>query len=673
MEFIIDEFNRLVKVKNITKNDTKIIIPDGVEIIGKSCFFANRNIKEIVLPDSVKVIERMAFQECLYLNKINLPDSLKLIEEYAFDCCKSLKSINLPDSIINIENSAFCVCSQLESISLPINLTTIRYQLFSQCYNLKSIVLPKSIHSIEGLSFMDCSNIEKITCDNIFLLNNMHIKYTFEKLPFIYFNQDKESFIFSKESIEEEGYKEINYYETKKLLKCDNTIATLIALNFTTKDIKKAKSLKKIINDIIIDNYKPKHSDLLLKLKNNKEFENLIKHISKSKRIKSTPLYDIFKLAYSLGAFNENPIERQRACEFLANAFDKNMLALNKIHKTFKSMNFDGYKEEWASFFMNKDNFAKLLEKEKQHHHYISKIYNIFEEIETFGKSNKGKQRTRKVTIDMCEEYTNKVVFKNMNSSNIHIANALKKFTRAQDTFEEAIAIMDEYEQLKNRNEIHDHLLEEELKESVFSEIDKIKESILNDTSIILNNLDAISNKNFTYEFLAKNDPENLVLGKQCDCCGHLEAAGAGIAIAGVLHPNCQNIVIRNSEGTIISKSTIYLNRKQGYILLNTIQINSFIKGKEAHYLIYEKYIKSLIDFIDKYNKKNPTQPITQVNTGMNRNDLELIIRKKHNKSKNILKGINFSEFNNYVGHQGDWQKEQYVLWESKTNKKQVK
>ena len=47
MEFIIDESGKLIKVKNISKT-SKIIVPNGVISIGKSCFFAHKYINEII-------------------------------------------------------------------------------------------------------------------------------------------------------------------------------------------------------------------------------------------------------------------------------------------------------------------------------------------------------------------------------------------------------------------------------------------------------------------------------------------------------------------------------------------------------------------------------------------------------------------------------------------------
>ena len=60
--------------------------------------------------------------------------------------------------------------------------------------------------------------------------------------------------------------------------------------------------------------------------------------------------------------------------------------------------------------------------------------------------------------------------------------------------------------------------------------------------------LNEVANDKFTYEFLSKYDPRNFTLGKYCSCCAHLEGVGYGIMRASILHPDCQNLVIKNLE-----------------------------------------------------------------------------------------------------------------------------
>ena len=130
---------------------------------------------------------------------------------------------------------------------------------------------------------------------------------------------------------------------------------------------------------------------------------------------------------------------------------------------------------------------------------------------------------------------------------------------------------------------------------------------------------------------------------------------------ASILHPDCQNLVIRNEKGEIIAKSTLYINRTQGYGVFNNVEV-SYMSEVDRN-LIYLQYKKAVEAFAKRYNELNPNNPLTQINVGMNLNDLEHQINRNQAKSPEILKGLNF---NIYGGYSGDWQQKQRVMWSSK-------
>ena len=190
---------------------------------------------------------------------------------------------------------------------------------------------------------------------------------------------------------------------------------------------------------------------------------------------------------------------------------------------------------------------------------------------------------------------------------------------------------------------------------------------MIGDTSSTLMNLNKIANSEFSYEFLSKNDPRNFVLGKYCSCCAHIEGMGIGIMKASILHPECQNLVIRNKDGKIIAKSTLYINRKQGYGVFNNVEINNSISDEKIKKLIYIKYKEAVKAFAERYNELNKNNPIKKINVGMNLNDLSIEIKENSDKSNELLKGINFGS---YGGYNGDWQNEQYIIWSNEEVKK---
>ena len=265
----------------------------------------------------------------------------------------------------------------------------------------------------------------------------------------------------------------------------------------------------------------------------------------------------------------------------------------------------------------------------------------------------------------MCKEYLDKVNFEGVEDDNMDISEVIGKYTRKQEVFDEACEIRRKYNELKERNRINNHILKEELKEKdIFTQIEEEKENIINHTRDEL--LNDLSNKRFTYEFLSKYDARNFVLGKYCSCCAHLEGSGNGIMKASILHPDCQNLVIKNEEGKIIAKSTLYINREGGYGVFNNVEINNSVKPEDK-IQIYKKYIKAINAFANRYNELNKENPLTQINIGMGFNDLKSYIEHYNEKADVKLIGIDFRLYGNgELNHAGDWQQNQYIIWKKK-------
>jgi len=329
-------------------------------------------------------------------------------------------------------------------------------------------------------------------------------------------------------------------------------------------------------------------------------------------------------------------------------------------------MNLNGYKKEWSTFIMKDNNFISLLNTDFSKKHLLSRSYNEISNIKELCRSNKGSQRYLSLTLDACQTYFSEIKFEGETKETKDIASLLYKFTRLQKTFDDAKEIRKEYLKLRNQNKIQDHLLEEKLTDNIFSEIEDEKEEILSNTTTAINNLSNVINNKFTFEFLSKYDATNFVLGKYCSCCSHLEAVGFGVVKASILHPDCQNLVIRDKSGKIIAKSTLYINRKEGYGLFNTIEIDENITNKEKKY-IYTKYIQAISLFTEKYNQKNYQNPLLQINVGTHANDLLNELEKYHKESETNLKGIDFSIYGkDGLYHEGDWKQGQLIVWKKK-------
>jgi len=641
----------------------KIEFGSSLKKIEKFCFSYCFNLKEINFQDGLEFIGSGAFKECENLSSLKLPSTLKEIGMSTFEKCTSLKEVELPSELKVLPIDAFVGCSSLEKVKINEGLEKICHRAFGFCTSLKEIELPLTLNSIDQNTFYDCCNLSIIKLNNIFNLLEEGIVYAVKDFNYFYYNKENGKIIISKTPCDElKGYEELCIEGNNK--------ASMAFMNimFDDRELKKYRNLSPILCSI--KNYfNCDRNDFVNKIGVVKEYNGLIKRLVKEFEIDKNSInyFELYKLSYLLGAFSDKQINRQKACEFIFNNFENHKLCFDILHSVFETLKYSEFNEELAQFFMDKNNFEELLKLEANQSGYICRICNNFMKIKEFGRSNRGDQHYRKVTVKMCKDYLSNVNFDNINAQNSDIAQILSFYTHEQSSFDEASKIRKEYIKLKEKNKIKDHLLKEELKEDMATLIDNERKGIMKNIKSTLFNLNEVANAKFSYEFLSKYDPKNFVLGKYCCCCAHLEGAGKGIMKASILHPDCQNLVIKNKNGLIVAKSTLYINRKQGYGLFNNIEINNNI-SEEDKKIIYQKYIKAIDEFVSKYNESNKENPIKQINVGMHLNDLQKQIEKNNEKSPIILKGLDFKDFGG--SWSGDWKNEQYVLWSEKDSKR---
>ena len=382
--------------------------------------------------------------------------------------------------------------------------------------------------------------------------------------------------------------------------------------------------------------------------------------------------YNLFKLAYNLGVFHE---KGQKVYSFLSDALITNgILTIESIDRYVCEMNFDGYKEEWSDFFMGEQGsdikgrkvLEEIVDRSKTNVLYTSISYNDFSQAQKRATSNKGSQRQLKVNLSIMDEIVSQMYFEDVTIETADVAEEIYKFSGRQQTFIEAKRIREKYLRKRENGEVQDHILGEKIQGSanVFEEIKKERSHLLQCAIEAINDLGDIANS-FSYEFLSKYDAKNFTLGKYCSCCAHLEGIGSGIVKTSILHPNCQNIVIRNNKGVIIAKSTIYVNKDEGYAVCNNIEINRELEKYEALMeVIYFNYKCAINSFATKYNDKHKENPLKIITIGGNLNAMINSANDRGNrKSSKIYEGL---DFQTEAGeHHGDWQKEQYIVWEN--------
>lgn len=132
---------------------------NGTQIISKSAFNSNPNLKNINFPSTLTNIEIIAFYCNYAIENINLPDSLVNIGERAFEACGKMNITHWPKSLTKIERRAFIGCNSLKTLPDTTSLVTIGEESFINCTALGQKENNESTDLIEYLQKSKITNL----------------------------------------------------------------------------------------------------------------------------------------------------------------------------------------------------------------------------------------------------------------------------------------------------------------------------------------------------------------------------------------------------------------------------------------------------------------------------------------------------------------------------------
>lgn len=369
-------------------------------------------------------------------------------------------------------------------------------------------------------------------------------------------------------------------------------------------------------------------------------------------------LNDLLTLLKITGALEEDPIIRQRASTFINEKIFQKILPNGNeneyrvvgddIHRIFNFLyTRDEFDKEFADFFL--ENYQKLIEEERTKSGFIQRVYFNFRGISKTCTSNKGSQRKLKVTLDKCRNYLSNIKFDGVTEETKDFADLIGAWYDNNSTWLNAQKVY--LESLKAPRNIFTKVIVEN--GTVIYDNDKEKD------------LREKVNPNYSFEWLPKQEYDNLILGKYCNCCAHIEGAGQGIMRASMILDTVQNLVIRNDFGEIIAKSTIFVNKEEGYAVFNNVETSLNHRAKEELEKIYNAFLRGTIAFVNTYNENNMDHPITNVSIGTNRNTiLDYLTDDKH-PIVDVQQALQYGEYSlndsNYH-YNGDWSSKQRLV-----------
>lgn len=410
-------------------------------------------------------------------------------------------------------------------------------------------------------------------------------------------------------------------------------------------------------------------------------FANEIKNIGEWSEL------EVFKIAYSLGCFrtdrlldkNGNITQTtlgQKSSHFLAKLLKDNSPEVKSfLNSVYEMPYFGSLDPKFIQFLTssgdkgNLQNITDIMELDKRYPNLFEKVAYNFGEVEQYrvvlGADGIPVNLSWKNAI---EKYYVTQNFENVKERDQDLARELAIAGASQENFERAV----EYRNTARKNNMNAHILGYPLTENYISDIENIKTQTQDELKNAKNNLDNLYQEQFTYEMLDKYDAKNAVMGIYTSCCATIAsmAYGATIARQTMQNNDIQNLVIKNSKGKIVAKGTMYVNRKQGYVVINDFELNKNYKQHEiasdgrykvpkdseeeiARDKIFNAFMRGIKSFVTEYDSQNPKKPIQKVNVGMGHNRLKMQCKRfeqeTHNLSVPISYAFNDAEFEQRV------------------------
>lgn len=192
----------------------RLVVRDGVEVIGKGVLAGHQELEEVVFPDSVKKVSDNAFSDCPSLKTVHLNEGLERCESYAFGNT-ALERVKLPlslkyigqkrfsgrrpfsgctkltafemngeselfkviDGVLYIKHEPtvgtfttssssalwllYCPSGRTE-LNIPDGVERILENACSECRNLEKVVMSDSVTSIDDWAFSYCKSLQQV-------------------------------------------------------------------------------------------------------------------------------------------------------------------------------------------------------------------------------------------------------------------------------------------------------------------------------------------------------------------------------------------------------------------------------------------------------------------------------------------------------------------------------
>ena len=321
----------------------------------------------------------------------------------------------------------------------------------------------------------------------------------------------------------------------------------------------------------------------------------------------------------------------------------------------------------------NLQNLEMILNLERNYPGMFIKVMTNFDDAKSHRESLNENGKPIKVSW---EEALKKFYLSNkyerVTKENADIAQLFGGKGLSQEVFDRASKLR---QKAKGKN-VPEHILEKPIREeTILESIERIKRQTEEELTSGRQLIEELYDKQFTYEWLSKNDPHNSIMGLFCSCCGTITSQfyGKDIATSSIIAPDVQNLVVRNSKGDIISKGTMYVNKDRSYAVINDFELNERYRHHESfsgrysvdetsqeeqdREMIFKAFQRGVRAFAEEYDRQNPKKPLQQINVGMGYNRLKKQVERFKKATSNLTVPSEYS-------FQDAMLNEQYILYQ---------
>ena len=139
---IMKNSNIAVLYLSIFEN-TKCVIPRGIEVIRNSCFYGALKLKEITLPLTLKIIMQEAISQT-GITSIIVPESVNNFGMYCFANNDNLEIIHIKSKMIKIPIGFSINCTNLKIVNFEHSVISIREDSFYGCTKIQCVYAPQA-------------------------------------------------------------------------------------------------------------------------------------------------------------------------------------------------------------------------------------------------------------------------------------------------------------------------------------------------------------------------------------------------------------------------------------------------------------------------------------------------------------------------------------------------